>query len=64
MTTPSNKPAANIPASIDEVQNMLREQDYVSDRSLAVPVFLAMTLKRPLFLEGEAGVGKTEIARA
>ena len=43
---------------------MLREQDYVSDRSLAVPVFLAMTLKRPLFLEGEAGVGKTEIARA
>ena len=35
---------------------MLREQDYVSDRSLAVPIYLALTLKRPLFLEGEAGM--------
>ena len=56
--------AGVFPASIDEVQNMLRDQVYVSDRSLAVPVFLALKLRRPLFLEGEAGVGKTEIARA
>ena len=69
MTTTANTPASNppspdIPASIDQVQDMLRQQGYVSDRSLAVPIFLALTLKRPLFLEGEAGVGKTEIARA
>ena len=43
---------------------MLRDEVYVSDRALAVPIFLAMKLQRPLFLEGEAGVGKTEIARA
>ena len=42
----------------------MRGQGYVADRSLAVPLFLAMRLQRPLFLEGEAGVGKTEIARA
>ena len=52
------------PASIDEVQSLLREQAYVADRTLAVPIFLALKLERPLFLEGEAGVGKTEIARA
>ena len=52
------------PDSIDQVQNLLRDQVYISDRSLAVPVFLALKLQRPLFLEGEAGVGKTEIARA
>ncbi|WMS45097.1 MoxR family ATPase [Acuticoccus sp. MNP-M23] len=42
---------------------MLAEADYVADRSLATVLFLAMRLKRPLFLEGEAGVGKTEIAK-
>ena len=52
------------PASIDQVQTLLRDQLYISDRSLAVPIFLALKLHRPLFLEGEAGVGKTEIARA
>ncbi len=52
------------PASIDEVQNLLRGQSYVADRGLAVAIYLALTLQRPLFLEGEAGVGKTEIARA
>ncbi len=53
-----------MPASIDEVQSLLREQLYVADRGLAVAIFLALKLHRPLFLEGEAGVGKTEIARA
>ena len=56
--------AIKMPASIDEVQKILREQHYISDRSLAVPIFLSLKLQRPLFLEGEAGVGKTEIARA
>ena len=52
------------PTTIDEVQSLLRQQGYVADRTLAVPIFLALRLGRPLFLEGEAGVGKTEIARA
>ncbi len=53
-----------IPNSIDAVQRLLGEQDYVCDRPLAVVTFLALKLGRPLFLEGEAGVGKTEIAKA
>ncbi|MEM8577506.1 MAG: MoxR family ATPase, partial [Pseudomonadota bacterium] len=52
------------PTSIDAVQAMLAEQGYVCGRSLATVVFLSLTLGRPLFLEGEAGVGKTEIAKA
>ena len=57
-------PDSTIPDSIESVQELLRGQGYVADRSLAVPLFLALRLRRPLFLEGEAGVGKTEIARA
>jgi MoxR-like ATPase len=49
--------------SIDQVIQVLQEQLYVADRSLATALFLALKLKRPLFLEGEAGVGKTEIAK-
>ncbi|MCB1343620.1 MAG: AAA family ATPase, partial [Pseudooceanicola sp.] len=52
------------PQSIDAVQAMLGDQDYVCGRALATVVFLALKLGRPLFLEGEAGVGKTEIAKA
>jgi MoxR-like ATPase len=52
------------PGSIDEVQAMLAGEGYVCDRALGTVVFLALTLGRPLFLEGEAGVGKTEIAKA
>ncbi len=52
------------PTTIDQVQNLLRDQQYVADRGLAVAIYLALTLQRPLFLEGEAGVGKTEIARS
>jgi MoxR-like ATPase len=54
----------NKPESIDAVQAMLTGQGYVCDRALGTVVFLALTLGRPLFLEGEAGVGKTEIAKA
>ncbi|MEX5597012.1 AAA family ATPase [Pseudophaeobacter sp. C1-32P7] len=50
--------------SIDQVQQMLQEQGYVCGRALATVVFLSLRLGRPLFLEGEAGVGKTEIAKA
>ncbi|KIC44268.1 ATPase [Ruegeria sp. ANG-S4] len=52
------------PNSIDAVQQMLTDQGYVCGRALATVVFLSLTLGRPLFLEGEAGVGKTEIAKA
>ena len=55
---------ATSPDSIESVQELLRGQGYIADRSLAVPIFLSLRLQRPLFLEGEAGVGKTEIARA
>jgi MoxR-like ATPase len=53
-----------VPASIDAVQELLAAQSYVCGRALATVVFLALRLGRPLFLEGEAGVGKTEIAKA
>ena len=52
-----------MPASVDELQQALRGEMYVADRALAMSVYLALTLKRPLFLEGEAGVGKTEVAK-
>lgn len=52
------------PDSIDAVQSMLGGQGYVCGRALATVVFLSLKLGRPLFLEGEAGVGKTEIAKA
>jgi MoxR-like ATPase len=52
-----------LPASVDATLAMLGSADYVADRSLATAVHLALHLKRPLFLEGEAGVGKTEIAK-
>jgi len=52
-----------IPTSIDDVQARLLAYDYVADRQLATAVFLALRLQRPLFLEGEPGTGKTEIAR-
>ena len=51
------------PSSIDQTQQLLSSGDYVADRSLATSLFLALAMQRPLFLEGEAGVGKTEIAK-
>ena len=52
-----------IPNSIDDTLALLGKGDYVAERSLATAVFLALRMGRPLFLEGEAGVGKTEIAK-
>ena len=54
---------SSIPASIEETQALLEQGNYVADRSLATTLFLALKMQRPLFLEGEAGVGKTEIAK-
>jgi MoxR-like ATPase len=51
------------PASIDDTLKLLAAADYLADRSLATVLFLALRMGRPLFLEGEAGVGKTEIAK-
>ena len=51
------------PSTIDELQELLAEQLYITDRGLAISIFLALKLGRPLFLEGEAGVGKTEVAK-
>jgi len=52
-----------LPKSIDETQELLAAADYVAERSLATSLYLALAMQRPLFLEGEAGVGKTEIAK-
>jgi MoxR-like ATPase len=52
-----------LPKSIDETQELLASSDYVAERSLATALYLALAMRRPLFLEGEAGVGKTEIAK-
>src|SRR6201988_2641531 len=55
--------ARAVPASIDDTLKLLGEADYLADRSLATVLFLALRMGRPLFFEGEAGVGKTEIAK-
>ena len=52
-----------LPKSIDDTQALLAQGEYVADRSLATSLYLALAMRRPLFLEGEAGVGKTEIAK-
>ena len=52
-----------LPKSIDETLDLLAKANYVADRTLATVLFLSLRLQRPLFLEGEAGVGKTEIAK-
>ena len=55
--------ARPFPQSIDETAALLESQDYLASRALSTVLFLALKLKRPLFLEGDAGVGKTEIAK-
>ena len=60
MTDPRPRP---VPQSIDETLALLTGADYVADRALATVLFLSLRMGRPLFIEGEAGVGKTEIAK-
>ena len=52
-----------VPESADAVRQGLAEHDYLADEGLATSIFLALALRRPLLLEGEAGVGKTEVAK-
>jgi MoxR-like ATPase len=54
---------AALPVSIDDLQLLLEQQTYIADRGLATSIYLALKLQRPLLLEGEAGVGKTEVAK-
>ncbi len=56
--------AAGAFQSIDDLQQRLARHSYIAERGLAVSIFLALSLRRPLFLEGEAGVGKTAVAKA
>src|SRR5437899_2683856 len=57
-----NSPMSTLPKPSDDTLTRLSRADYVAERSLATTVFLALKMSRPLFLEGEAGVGKTEVA--
>ncbi len=57
-------PSGSLGGRIEDIEEALAGQDYLADRGLATAVFLALTLEQPLLLEGEAGVGKTEVARA
>ena len=50
-------------ASVDDVEQALRAESYLADRGLATAIFLALRMRRPLLLEGEAGVGKTEVGK-
>ncbi len=59
----SHSQIALLPTSIDATLSLLQSQGYVADRALATVLFLALRMKRPLLLEGEAGTGKTEIAK-
>ncbi len=53
----------NLPSTVEELTETLRQGDYLTDRGLATAVFVAISLQRPILLEGEVGVGKTEIAK-
>ena len=59
----SKSKAPAVPTSVDDTVDLLRGGDYLANRSLATALYLALSLNRPLFLEGEAGVGKTEVAK-
>jgi MoxR-like ATPase len=61
---PPEAPAPAVPLSIEALQSALAEASYLAERGLATSIFLALRLGRPLLLEGEAGVGKTEVAKA
>ncbi len=62
-TSPNGMAALQLPTSVDAVIALLATENYVCDRQLATALFLSLKLQRPLFLEGEPGVGKTELAK-
>ena len=55
--------AIKLPKTVDETLKVLESSDYIADRKLATSLFVSLSLKKPIFLEGEAGVGKTELAK-
>ena len=63
MDRPDTALPLSLPDSVDATEALLAAGDYLADRSLATALYLSLTLGRPLFLEGEAGVGKTEVAK-
>ncbi|MCS6892468.1 MAG: MoxR family ATPase [Rhodovarius sp.] len=63
MDSPATPAPRPLPASVEETEALLAAQGYVADRALATVIFLALVMGRPLFLEGEPGTGKTEIAK-
>jgi MoxR-like ATPase len=60
---PRNEPAPGSPADVGQLTDLLRQGGYLADRGLATALFVAMSLQRPILLEGEVGVGKTEVAK-
>jgi MoxR-like ATPase len=60
---PGTERLAGGPESVGQLTDMLREEGYLADRGLATALFVAMSLQRPILLEGEVGVGKTEVAK-
>ncbi|HEV8276238.1 MAG TPA: MoxR family ATPase [Streptosporangiaceae bacterium] len=60
---PRNEPAPGPPADVGQLTDLLRRGGYLADRGLATALFVAMSLQRPILLEGEVGVGKTEVAK-
>jgi MoxR-like ATPase len=62
MTTNERRPG-EAPGTIEDLQAAFRDRDYIADRALATSVFLSLALERPLLVEGEAGVGKTQLAK-
>ena len=63
MSIPTPTPTVSLPSSIGDLQQQLADHDYIADEGLATSIYLALKLNRPLLLEGEAGVGKTEVAK-
>ncbi len=63
MSIPTPTPTVSLPSSIGDLQQQLADHDYIADAGLATSIYLALKLNRPLLLEGEAGVGKTEVAK-
>ena len=63
MQMPRNEPAPGDPGDVSQLTDLLRQGGYLADRGLATALFVAMSLQRPILLEGEVGVGKTEVAK-
>ena len=63
MQMPRNEPAPGDPGDVGQLTDLLRQGGYLADRGLATALFVAMSLQRPILLEGEVGVGKTEVAK-